>query len=410
MARRTGFATETLSELRYAAQISGTGLEGLEKSVKRMQRTIIEANDGLETYLRAFRHIGVNVEDLMGLSPEEQFMAIAMAIGSLEDPTLKAAVASQILGRAGTDLLPFFELGAEGMRELMQEAHKFSTIFDSEAAVAAEKLQDSFTNLKEATKSLTLQLGEALAPSVTGLANAIAGLLGKVREWGEAHPALYTGLAKIGGGFALISVPLGMILIMLPHLVSGLRMASHAMTALAAKARMTSMQMGMLAAGISMVITGIILLKQHQQAEAEALELTTEAQEKMNKLYEDWSEERQKYLAGETNQWLEATEAIVDYATEMKEVHNAQIANLEDFEELAEKLREQKMATHSLTEAQMGQVEALTDLGISYDTAVAQITGLTDATKVKIFRQLITSLLTESLKWSYLSTFDPPVL
>ena len=59
MALRTGFSTEALSELRHAAEISGASLSTLEKGVKRMSGTILDAQDGLETYIRAFQHIGI---------------------------------------------------------------------------------------------------------------------------------------------------------------------------------------------------------------------------------------------------------------------------------------------------------------------------------------------------------------
>ena len=76
MALRTGFATETLSELRYVAEISGTNLNSLETATKRMSRTLMDAAGGLDTAKDALARINLTVGELIGLSPEEQFLKI----------------------------------------------------------------------------------------------------------------------------------------------------------------------------------------------------------------------------------------------------------------------------------------------------------------------------------------------
>ena len=116
MALRTSFSTEALSELQYAAEISGASLSDIEKGVKKMSKTILDASDGLATYVRAFDRIGLSAEDLIKLSPEEQFDKIAKAIASVENPTIRAATAQDIFGRAGTKLLPLFAAGEKGPR------------------------------------------------------------------------------------------------------------------------------------------------------------------------------------------------------------------------------------------------------------------------------------------------------
>jgi len=73
MALRTGFSTEALSEFRHAAELSGTSLNGLETGVRRMQKLIVDASDGLTEATDAFDRIGLSWESLKGLSPEEQF-------------------------------------------------------------------------------------------------------------------------------------------------------------------------------------------------------------------------------------------------------------------------------------------------------------------------------------------------
>lgn len=167
MAIRTGFAAETLSELAYAADISGADISMLEKGVKKMSKTIVDAGYGLETYLRVFRSLGLDIEDLMKLTPEEQFLKIGAAIADMESQTLKTAAAVDVFGRAGTMLLPLFAEGAEGIAKLRAEAHTLGIIFDEEAAAKAAALKDAQTALAGSVKGLSIAILNDLIPVIT---------------------------------------------------------------------------------------------------------------------------------------------------------------------------------------------------------------------------------------------------
>jgi hypothetical protein len=215
MAKRTGFATETISELAYAAQIAGADIGALEKGVKRMAKTIVDANDGMATYKRAFDRIGVSVDDLMKMNPEEQFLAIGNAIGALEDPTLRASAAQDIFGRAGTQLLPLFAEGEAGLEALRAKAHELGIVFDEEAAAKAAKLQDAQTTLKESVKGLTFSLAETLVPAVTSLVEKITAVVTKVTEWAKKNPGLTKVIMGVVGALGALLTVGGTFIIML---------------------------------------------------------------------------------------------------------------------------------------------------------------------------------------------------
>ena len=118
MAIRTGFSTTALSELGYAAKICGTDLNTVETGIKKMSRAIVDAASGQTTYIDALSRINLKAEELIRLSPEEQFDKIARAIANTESPTIRAAVAQEILGKAGTKLLPLFKEGPAGLEAL----------------------------------------------------------------------------------------------------------------------------------------------------------------------------------------------------------------------------------------------------------------------------------------------------
>lgn len=228
MARKTGFSTVTLSELRHAAELSGTSLTGLEKGVKKMAMSISDAKDGLETYTREFDKIGINVEDLEGLSPEEQFLKIATAIAEVEDPLARAAVAQKIFGRAGMDLIPMFDGGSEALKEMRKDAHDLGIVFDEEMAKKAEKMTDAMHRMKEATSGLKMKIADVLIPALMPLIDKITAILKGMQAWAKEHPGLTKAIVIIAGIIGGLMLVLGPLLIMLPGIAAAIPLVGAA--------------------------------------------------------------------------------------------------------------------------------------------------------------------------------------
>lgn len=212
MAIRTGFAAETLSELAFAAEISGADITMLEKGVKKMAKTISDADRGMATYIDAFKAIGFEVKDLIDLSPEDQFMKIGLAIADVENPTLRAAAAVDIFGRAGTMLLPLFAEGSEGMKILAEDAHRLGIIFDAEMAAKAAKLKDAQTALTGSVKGLSIAILNDLIPVLTTATKSLTDFFVESRvdanNWAEAILKFFElvtkGTMKVLAGFQIL--------------------------------------------------------------------------------------------------------------------------------------------------------------------------------------------------------------
>ncbi len=169
MALRTGFTTEALSELKHAAELSGASLSSMENGVKRMQRTILDAENGLSTATDAFEMLGIEMADVEGKTPEEQFTLLSGALADVEDASRRSALAQQVFGRAGTQLLPMLAAGKDGLAAMRQEAHDLGIVFDQDAANSAAEYQDSLTKLKGAFQGIQFAVGKALVPVLVPL-------------------------------------------------------------------------------------------------------------------------------------------------------------------------------------------------------------------------------------------------
>lgn len=211
MAKRTGWAVESLSELRHVAELSGMSLEGFEKGSRKLSLAIVDAAEGGATYAEALARIGLNAEDLMAMGIEDQFFAVANALADTEDQTIKTATAMELFGRTGTALFPMLEEGSEGIARMRQEAHDLGIVFDEEAAAEAEAFQDAMTRLKGSMAGVGAQIASGLAPELTKFVDKATAAITLVKEWTAANPQLVTGLKAtvailVGGGGLLLAL------------------------------------------------------------------------------------------------------------------------------------------------------------------------------------------------------------
>ena len=194
MAARTGVSVEALSELGFAAEQSGADVETLENGIRVMQRTINDAQRGLSTATDAFAALGLSAQQLATLSPEDQFQAIADAISGVEDPSKRAALAMQVLGKSGTKLLPL--LG--NIRELRQQASDLGLTISTKDASNAAVLSDTLSILGRTARVAAFEVGASLAPSIIDLSNRITSIIASATKWLRANRETVVLVAKVG--------------------------------------------------------------------------------------------------------------------------------------------------------------------------------------------------------------------
>lgn len=122
-AARLGVTTEALSELRYATERSGGTADDLEKSLRAMSKTVIEAARGALDARRELQRLGLTVHDLSGLSSDQQLELIADRLAQIANPANRATIALGIFGKSGAKLLPL--LAAGGRVILTTAEHPF---------------------------------------------------------------------------------------------------------------------------------------------------------------------------------------------------------------------------------------------------------------------------------------------
>lgn len=197
-AGRAGIAIQSFAELGYAAEQSGASIEELDNAIGRMQANIVDAAEGTGDAVSAFRRLGLSAAELKSLSPEDQFLAIAEAVGRIEDPTERSAIAMDVFGKAGRKLIPLLNSGPAGLRALRNEAANMRL---GEAAIAGVRLGDAIGKARRSFTGLQTQIGAALEPLLTQIAEGIAAIIRSVTNFIAANRGLVVIAAQVGAAF-----------------------------------------------------------------------------------------------------------------------------------------------------------------------------------------------------------------
>lgn len=199
-AARTGIAVEALSELGFAAEQSGSNLGDVERASRGLARSALNLERGLSTSVDAFGRLNLSAADLQGLSPEDQLTLVVDRLGQIESPGERAAVAMQVLGRAGTQLLPL----AGNLSALRQEARDLGIVLDAETTGEAAAFTDALNRLFRVVQVLAVRVGAALSPALRAAAAALTRIAQSAGQWIQANTRLVRSVAALG--VALLAV------------------------------------------------------------------------------------------------------------------------------------------------------------------------------------------------------------
>jgi len=169
-----GMTTEGFQELRHAAELAAVDLGTLETGVRRASRNFKDFANGEGEAAEAIEDLGVRATDAQGnLRPMIELMEeSAGAFADMENETRKVALANEIFGRSGAKLLPLFNQGVSGFRDMREEAHELGIVLEDDAVEASALWQDQLLRVKRATESFVFEIGSRLIPLVNEAAEA----------------------------------------------------------------------------------------------------------------------------------------------------------------------------------------------------------------------------------------------
>ena len=167
LAKVSQLGVEELQAMAAIAAKSGGNIEDVADASREMQLRLTEATRlGSGPAIDALGLLGVSLDDIAKLKPDEQFALIRDRLSEVEDPALRAFAAEELLGGSSERLAEFIDISADAF-DKQTEAVKQSGRVMSEDMVegnvaAGEALDGALGSVKGVISSLVSGLAPVL--------------------------------------------------------------------------------------------------------------------------------------------------------------------------------------------------------------------------------------------------------
>jgi hypothetical protein len=175
MSSKIGLSKTAFQEWDYVLGQNGMDIGKLETGMKTLTMAMDSAQSGTASSIENFKALGLTWEDGNGKlkSQEEMMNETIIALANMENGTEKARLATELFGKAGVDMMPMLNGGAEGIEELKNRAHELGVVMSDESVTAGVVLGDTMDDVKKSFGAVATQIGVSVMPMVQLLLNWI---------------------------------------------------------------------------------------------------------------------------------------------------------------------------------------------------------------------------------------------
>lgn len=170
VAQQVGVTTRTLQQYRYVATQVGLSQEEMDSTLQRLVRTMGQSPE-------KFERLGISIRDANGELKDagEIIPLIAERLQGM-DAAERAAVQVDLLGRSGQKMGSLMAQGADGIRQMIQQADDLGMVITEEDIEKADRFVDSWGKLRQ---TINIRIASVAADNADGL-NSLAEALTNV--------------------------------------------------------------------------------------------------------------------------------------------------------------------------------------------------------------------------------------
>lgn len=187
LADKLGIGVEEFQKLKFAADLSDVSFEDLQAGLRGLTRTAGEAGRGGGEALKAFSGIAFKNADgsLRGL--DEILSSAADKVAGLSNRTEQGALAMQIFGKSGQQLVPLLAKGSKGIDALKKRAAELGIVLDTKAVRRSQEFDDSLKELKATFIGITGSIASAAVPAMKEFAERLTKTFQAARPFIQAR-------------------------------------------------------------------------------------------------------------------------------------------------------------------------------------------------------------------------------
>lgn len=166
LAQKIGMTVTEVAGIQLAFKQGGVDAEGFQKAMSKLSVGVMDNNKALVA-------MGIQTRGADGalLSTREIVGQVADKFASYEDGVGKTALAIELFGKSGADLIPVLNAGGDSLKEYDDIAKKLGLTISSETAASAEKFNDTMELVGLGSRGVATQIAAQLLPTLENLSS-----------------------------------------------------------------------------------------------------------------------------------------------------------------------------------------------------------------------------------------------
>lgn len=183
-ANALGMSIEIYQGFQTALHAINLTAEQVDQTFFKMATNLEKAKDGSKEAIKPLKTLGLTLEDIKSLSPDQMFDLYASRIKNLESSTERMMVANQIWGDdLARKLMPMLVKGGEEVAVFAKIAEDAGAVMSESQAKSAARMDKTFRRMAAVVDALKKRLGLQLLPIVDSY-------MQKVWKWYQANKEL----------------------------------------------------------------------------------------------------------------------------------------------------------------------------------------------------------------------------
>ena len=177
LSKQTGFTTEEIQKMRYAADLVDVSFEDIEGALKKLKPKITENN-------KALAELGVSTKNADGSTRDATavFYDAIEALSKIPNETERDQKAMELFGKSADSLAGIIDDGGAALKAYGEQAEQMGLIMGQDTVDNLNKVNDTIDTLKAQGGAALAQLGATVATVLGPSLEKIVGIVSKVTE------------------------------------------------------------------------------------------------------------------------------------------------------------------------------------------------------------------------------------
>lgn len=161
---------------------SGVSIESMQGGMKKLNKMMTDANSGSKNAVGVFQELGISLDELKNMSPEQAFEKAVKALQAMPEGAKKAQLANELFGRSGSELAPILNATSEDVEQLRKDAHDLGLVMSDDAVDAGVLFGDTMADVKDALGMAFVDIGTEVMPLLQSFATWLRDNMPAIKE------------------------------------------------------------------------------------------------------------------------------------------------------------------------------------------------------------------------------------